>query len=315
MRRIVHWLRYELRTSGLYNYVYSLHRAEKQLGYDSHICYIDEEFKDGGVFKFPTPLIGTVEFSDWKVSENAVNITHDSTPHMKLDNWVAEMHGTPNYAAQNMDALTSCLYALERAELILTRFPSHVKHWEQLRKEAIAVIPPGVDLDYWSVQGKKTRFVRPIILWADTVREATKSPIDLLYAMKIISNELPTHGLKLVAVPPQEIAGYAFLCGSLRLDSCMEFPIEPMHADMDQLYRGVRDVGGVMYSDTNEEGSNSSWEAEACGLQVLHHQDSPEQIAEMLIDMAQGKIVIEPERRDIKTTAQEMVNVLETYFP
>jgi hypothetical protein len=123
--------------------------------------------------------------------------------------------------------------------------------------------------------------------------------------MKIISRELPLYGLKMVAIPPNEIAGYAYLCGALRLDSAIEFPIDAMTTGMPELYRGSK----IMYSDTNEEGSNASWEAEACGLPVVHHKNSPQEIADAI--MAEPP---KPVRRDIKETAKVLVAVLSSQF-
>lgn len=310
MLPICHWLRFDQKTSGLYTYTYSLHRATQALGYESHICYSDNDLKDGGTINLPNPVIGKVDFSPWTVSKGAINITHDQLPHMKLDNWIAEMHGHPLFAASEMDSLVACMHKLERVKLILTRFPSHVQYWQQCTRAPIHTIPPGVDLEYWKPEGKKQFFKRPIILWADTVRPPIKDPTALLYAMKIISNELPLHGLKLVGIPPNELMGYAYFWGALRLDSAIEYPIEPMTLNMGELYRAAE----VMYSDTNEEGSNASWEAEACGCPVIHHKNSPEEIAwEIIEQVKEGKP--QTQRRDIKDTAKAMIAVLEDAFP
>jgi hypothetical protein len=138
-----------------------------------------------------------------------------------------------------------------------------------------------------------------------------------MHAIKIISHELPLYGLKLVGIPPNEIAGYCYLAGALRLDSSVVFPIELMRANMAELYRGVADgiigMKGVMYSDTNEEGSNSSWEAEACGLRVIHRKDSPKEIAEAILNEIEHPS-IKPVARDIKETAKKMIEVLEVSF-
>lgn len=313
MKPIVHWLMFEQRVSGLYNYTYSLHKATLANGYESHICYIDPDLKHGGKLRMPSPVVGEVEFSDWKVSEGAINITHDTLPHAKLDNWVTELHGTPDYMAQSMDTLTVTTYKLGRVKMALTRFPSHIQYWKEYTNTPIYAIPPGVNLDFWTPKGVSQRFARPLVLWADTVREGVKNPTNLLYAMKIVNRELPTWGLKLVAIPPNEIAGYAYLCGRLGLDSIIEFPLEPMIGDMAVLYRGVRDVGGVMYSDTNEEGSNSSWEAEAVGLPVVHHKNNPQEIAEAIIETAK-KAERKPIQRDIRKTADAMCAYLEMTF-
>lgn len=323
MKPIVHWLRWEQKTSGLYVYTYALHKATLQLGYESHICYIDSDLKNGGTLGFMNPSIGiydeekkrkVIKASPWSVADGAINITHDSLPHMKLDNWVTEMHGHPAYAASDMNMLTPSLYKLGRAELIFTRFPSHIQYWREYTNAPIHVLPPGVDLEHWKYDGAKVNFTRPIILWGDTVREPIKSPLNLLYAMKIINRELPIYGLKLVGIPPQEIAGYYYLCGRLGLDSILELPIEPMVKNMDELYRGVRDVEGVMYTDTNNEGSNSSWEAEALGLPTVHHRDSPEEIAQAIIEQV-NRHEKPVKARDIKETAKEMISVLESYYP
>lgn len=308
MKPIVHWLRFDQKTSGLYTYTYSLHRASLELGYDSHICYSDEDLQGGGTINLPNPTIGKVQFSPWSVRKDAINFTHDSMPQMKLDNWITEMHGHPVYAAQNMDPLSTTMYKLERVKLVFTRFPSHVQYWQQATKAPIHYIPPGVDLSFFKPQGKKIEYLRPILLWADTVRPPVKSPTDLIYAMKILTGAMPSLGLKLVALPLEELAGYAYLCGALRLDSAIEWPLEPMFKDMDQLYRGAT----IMYSDTNEEGSNSSWEAEACGLQVIHRKPSPQEIADAVISaLTTGIVDSLPKRRDIKDTAKAMMAHLE----
>src|SRR5687767_6242502 len=103
MKPLVHWLRFDQKTSGLYTYTYSLHRAALEMGYDSHICYSDPDLRTGGKLSLPNPTIGIVEFSPWKVAEGAINFTHDAPPHMKLDNWITEMHGHPLFIAQGMD--------------------------------------------------------------------------------------------------------------------------------------------------------------------------------------------------------------------
>lgn len=314
MKPIVHWISFEQRTSGLYTYTYSLHKATKELGYESHICYTNPDLKTGGTITLPNPAIGTVDFSPWDVSKDAINFTHDQLPHMKLDNWVTEFHGHPHFIAQDMDPLSVTAYKLGRVKLAFTRFPSHVQYWKQFTDTTpIHVIPPGVNLKFWNPNGPVSPFFqRPIVLWADTVRAGVKSPINLLYAMKIVNKELPLWGLKLVALIPEEIAGYAYLCGRLGLDSIVEWPLEAMHAKMVQLYRAVVASGGLMYSDTNEEGSNSSWEAEACGLPVIHHRDSPEEIAQAIIEASKNRS--KPVVRDIRETAKKMVEVLEASF-
>lgn len=303
--RFVHWLRFDQKTSGLYTYTYSLHKASKALGYDSHICCSDPDLKGGGKITMPNPVVGRVEFSPWDVSKGAVNITHDGTPHQKLDNWVAEIHGHPDFITQSMDSLTGGMYSLQ-AKAILTRFPSHKQYWEQATDAPIHVIPPGVDLDYFTPSGPKAQFVNPTILWADTVRKGVKSPVNLLYAMKIITKQYPMWGLKLVGIPPNELAGYAYFCGRLGLDSAISWPIHPMVPDTAEFYRGAQ----LMYSDTNEEGSNSSWEAEACGMPVVHHRDSPQEIANALIAAMDNPP--QAVRRDIKITAKAMVAALES---
>jgi glycosyltransferase involved in cell wall biosynthesis len=305
MKPIVHWLAFTQRTSGLYTYCFSLHRASKALGYDSHICCTDPDMKDGLTVSMPNPVIGMAEYSPWSVSKDAINIIHDGVPHTKLDNWVAEMHGHPHHVTQNMNSLTAAMYNLH-ADLILTRFPSHVQYWKQCTRSPIAVIPPGVNLDYFNPKGSAHKFPIPTILWADTVREGVKSPNNLLFAMKIINRERPEWGLKLVGIPPNEIAGYSYLVGRLGLDSSVDWPLMAMVPNTPELYRGAQ----VMYSDTNEEGSNSSWEAEACGLPVVHHKDTPEEIAEAILKVEKRA----PVRRDIKGTAKAMMAVLESYF-
>lgn len=314
MKPIVHWLRYEPASSGLYTYTYSLHKATKALGYESHICYSDSDLKTGGKIKVPHPAVGEIDFSPWSVCDGAINIIHDMPPHMKLDNLVAEMHATPRYAAKSIESLSATMYHLEHAELILTRFPSHVQYWEQATHAPIHVIPPGVNLDFWTPKGPAMQFQRPTILWADTIRDGVKDPTDLLYAMKIVNKELPEYGLHIVAIPPNEIAGYAYYVGALRLDSIVDFPLVPMFQDMDALYRGVRNSGGLMYSDTNAEGSNASWEAEAIGLPVIHHQNNPKDIANEIISEIKNPHH-HPITRDIKDTAKAMVSILESYFP
>lgn len=303
--KLVHWLNIPDGISGLYNYTFALHNATQQLGYESHICFWSK--KDGGRLLYPRGDI--IEASPHSISQGAINITHDQLPPYNLDNWVTEMHGMPQFTARELDPLSVACYKLKRADLIFTRFPSHIQYWQELTDKPIHVIPAGVDLERYKPEGKKVSWTRPVILWADTWRDPVKNPMDLLYAMKLINKELPMHGLKLVGIPSEKIQTIAYMAGRLGLDSCIEWPIETMVQNMDEVYRGA----DVMYSDTNHEGSNSSWEAEACGLSVVHHQNSPKEIAWAIIERVKLNERI-PIRRDIKETARKMMDVLEIAF-
>lgn len=307
--KLVHWLHFTQAMSGLYSYVYALHKASLELGIDSHICYWDSSLKDGATLKFPDQRIGIVKASPWTVKDGAINITHDQIPLFKLDNWVGESHGVPEYTARDFDALTTNMYKLDRAEIILCSSKSAIPYWEMLTDKPIYHLDRGVDLDYWKPEGKKMGWTRPMILWADTWREPVKNPINLLYAMKIINRELPMYALKMCAVPSDRMQMVAYMCGRLRLDSVIEWPLEHMVQNIDQYYRGAE----AMYSDTNEEGSNASWEAEACGLPVVHHKDTPEEIAKAIIEQAnkhERKVIA----RDIKNTARQLLTILGYHF-
>ncbi|GEM_PF-5816960 len=304
--KLIHWINPTAATSGMYSYIAQCIRVANQLGHHATYAYCNRPEPEPAVLMHYGAVLETVSHKTAE-EKDCINIIHSGIPanFNRLPNKVFETHGTPRWIMKDWDALSYTSFMAKNCSLVVTRWPSQVPYWQALTDKPVKTIPPGVDLELWKPDGPKKEFTNhPLILWADTWREGLKEPWELLYALKMIMREIPSITLKLVNIPSEKMDLLHYFIGVLGIGSAIEWPVEARVQNIAEYYRTADWVFSA-----HGEGSNVTWEAQACGAKIGFGDVSSEAIARQILRDEYDPA--EEEKPDLRKTIESQVNIFE----
>lgn len=320
--KIIHWLVAHPNPSGADKFAFSMFKGGLTIGQERYVAFSNVEASNN--FVWQGKLYRSLSHKDAIEMKNAVNIFHQHMPicFNKLTNKVFFAHGSPAYALERFESISVSATFIKQTDIVLTAWPSHMQYWRALGGKPVFYNQPGVDLTWFTEHGPKIEIQHhPYLLWCDTWK-SIKEPWNLLFGLKLAAKELPHITVKFVNIPtvysdsPAQFAEanrskremLNYLIGSLSLDSIVEFPILDMVSDIRPFYRGA----DFVYSPAGPEGNNVSWEAEACGKNVIC-DNQPDQIAATLIRMSAGPC-FKATPKDILETVKQQEDIFKGEF-
>lgn len=313
--------------SGLNRVATSMVQAERKLGIESFLCYVDKpENTEGNELALPLS----------QAKEADVHVIHAHLPDGCEGKTVFVPHGTPEYCFamaidQNHksgfwagDPFMLSLYRLNNSDITVTFWDRHKYIWQSMSpKASVRVIPMGIDTDFWKpveAQGGKWGG-EPSLLTCENPHQI-KWPLDIFLAFPILikrtkavlhAHYLPMdqHRFWYPLLSANGTSFRAFTSGSY-MDN---ISLRNAFVSCDYYLNLVR------YGDFNSVGL----EAKACGCKVISYKGNPYadfcieegsqiEMAEELIQIFEGKV--EPNKTieivSLEVMANEMVKIYES---
>jgi len=279
--RVAHFGNFAPNRAGIHTAARDLILAERSVGIDSnYIDYGSEAdctfsrvwMKDGDV---------TTVSPDWAIDEADIIVHHSAIPPQVQETGkpiVMYLHGRPEYSFMlDWGKKTGCLReeihktSLPQYKKFITFWKEHVDYWRYLFPgRDIGLVPPPVDLERYSVEGKTYQF-KPEengtlnILICDMWREDITPFNTVIATMKFVETYCPTAKIHVIAVPMPGNANPVIdlMFGNLRKQGCLG-KIATVVSNLDEIMR----ASDILVSPVGIE-TRTVLEASALGLPVV----------------------------------------------
>ncbi len=214
--KVAHFGNFAPNRAGIHAATRDLILAERSVGLDSN--YIDWGSEKDATFSRTWLKDGEIETvaPDW--AEGADLIIHHSCVPKRIEDLhkptIMYLHGRPEYSFMlDWENKTGCLReemyrtTLAWYKKFITFWPQHLDYWGRLLPEAnMATVPPPIDLQNYSIEGKKYQFKdeekgSPNILICDMWREDITPFNTVIAALKFTEQYCPTAKIHVIAVP------------------------------------------------------------------------------------------------------------------
>lgn len=266
--KIAHTLFHTPHKSGLYETTREIAAAERAAGHDSRMVdpMTDVYLKDRGV-----PYARRVWMLGADIIVNHGGLGNIPRKHPPI---LAIFHGTPNYCFimtqyHGIDLWTNPLdmAGSPRVSAIITFSERHIHTWSLLgRREKFHVIPPPVDLEYWSPNGAGYDYDSHTTNLVVTDRwRPSKDSFDILIGVALYAERHPNTRVHLYGAPDPPNGALTSILKALRARDVLGQVRGDVEAqDLRAIYRAAD-----LVLTTDRGTARTIREAMACGCPVL----------------------------------------------